>query len=188
MSKDEFLRSLKRALRDVQRDERDRSLAYYREMILDRMEEGQTEEAVIAAMEPVDVIAAKLRADAAEQGKLKKKREPWMIVLLVLGFPIWFSLLAAAAVVLIALYLVLWALDIVLFALIIALLCLGVTIFMGMALLFTPYSLLGLLLVGCALCAVGLGLLLLWPAIQFARVLVKGVQKFFMALAKRRVR
>ena len=107
MDKISFLKELQKRLKGLPEEDIQRSLEYYREMIEDRMEEGLTEEDAVADMGSVEQIAEPLLPKSA-----KRKMKAWEIVLLVLGFPVWFSLLAAAASVVIAIIVSIYAVDI----------------------------------------------------------------------------
>ena len=63
MKREVFIESLKIALSDLPEEEIQSSLAYFNEMIDDRIDEGMTEEEAIADMGRVDEIAAKLLAE-----------------------------------------------------------------------------------------------------------------------------
>ena len=95
-------------------------------MIDDRIEEGLSEEEAVGQIGPVGDVVSQIVADipltklVREKIKPKRKMRAWEIILLVLGFPLWFPLLIAAAAVLLALYIVLWALVICLWAIEIA--------------------------------------------------------------------
>ena len=111
MDKNTFLQTLQKRLKGLPEEDVLRTLDYYREMIEDRMEEGLTEEEAVADMGAVDEIAEPLLPKST-----KRKRSAWEIVLLVLGFPVWFSLLAAVAAVIIAIVVSVYAVDICLAA------------------------------------------------------------------------
>ena len=78
-------------------------------------EEGFTEEAAIAKIGGVDDVFVQIIADipltklAKERFKPKRRFKAWEIVLLVLGSPIWFSLIISAFAVVISIYVSLWA-------------------------------------------------------------------------------
>ena len=85
----------------------------------DRMEDGIPEETAVCEIGTVDELVSQIIADIP-LGKLvkekitpKKKLKAWEIVLLVLGSPIWLSLLIAALAVILSLYVVLWSVIIV---------------------------------------------------------------------------
>lgn len=103
MGKKEFLDRLRNGLSGLPREDTEERLTFYSEMIDDRMEEGLSEEAAVAAVGAADEIAAQIIADSP-MAKVQSKRQmkAWEIVLLALGAPIWFSLLIAAFSVLLA--------------------------------------------------------------------------------------
>ncbi len=122
MNKETFLAELKRGLSGLPQNDADERLSFYGEMIDDRMEEGLSEEEAVAGIGPVDEIVAQTVAEIPLAKLVKENVGPrrplrvWEVVLLVLGFPLWFSLLAAAAAVVLALYIVIWALIVSLWA------------------------------------------------------------------------
>ena len=63
MKREEFIEALKLALNNLPEQEIQSSLAYFNEMIDDRIDEGMTEEEAIADMGRVDEIATKLLAE-----------------------------------------------------------------------------------------------------------------------------
>lgn len=91
-------------------------------MIDDRMEEGSTEEEVVSEIGNVDDIVSQIIADTPLVKLVKEKAKPnrtlkaWEIVLLVLGSPLWVSLLLAVIAVIFSIYLVLWSLIITVWA------------------------------------------------------------------------
>ena len=122
MTKSEFLSELCRALGSVPENDIFERVNFYSEMIDDRIEEGMSEEEAVAAMGSVDDIASGIIADipigklVREKIKPKRTLETWEILLLVLGSPLWISLLAAAFAILLALYAVLWSVVVCLWA------------------------------------------------------------------------
>lgn len=121
MTRSEFLKALKRALRDLDARERERYLSDYAELIEDKLETGMSEEASVAELGDISSIAAAILTDAGEQGHIKPKRSPLVICLLVIGSPLWISLLIAAAAIVLALYISLWDIILSLCALLLAL-------------------------------------------------------------------
>lgn len=120
MDKYQFLSQLREKLRSIPEADASASLSYYREMIDDRMEEGLTEEEAVAAVGDVDQIARSILAETPPippaPEKKKRRLHWWEITLLILGFPVWFSLLAAVAAVLFSLWISLWSVVISLYA------------------------------------------------------------------------
>ena len=122
MNKQEFLAQLRKGLSGLPKDDIDERLAFYSELIDDRVEDGVSEEIAVSEIGNADEIISQIIADIP-LGKLvkekitpKKKMKAWEIVLLVLGSPIWLSLLIAAFAVIFSLYVVLWSVIISLWA------------------------------------------------------------------------
>lgn len=123
MNKQEFLENLRGRLSALPQDEIKERLNFYSEMIDDRMEEGKSEEQAILEIGSADEIAAQTVAETSPApAKPLRKRGALEITLLVLGSPIWLSLLIAAVAVFISIYAVLWSVIIALWAVFTALL------------------------------------------------------------------
>lgn len=115
MNKQEFLCELKARLSGLPRDDIDERLSFYTEMIDDRMEEGLSEEAAVSGIGSVDEIASQIAAELPlakiikNSAKPRRALKPWQTVLLVLGSPLWVTLLLAVLAVILAAYVVAWA-------------------------------------------------------------------------------
>ena len=127
MSKTEFLYELRRRLAGLPQAEIEERIAFYNEMIDDRIEEGLTEEEAVAEIGPVEEIVNQIMAEiplttiVRERVKPKRALRAWEIILLVLGSPIWLSLLIAVFAVGLSLYIVLWSLVVCLWAVVVSL-------------------------------------------------------------------
>ena len=110
MNKKQFLQSLADKLSMLPQSEIQKSLEYYSEIIDDRMEDGMTEEEAVAALGDVQAIAREILLNTPLPTLIKakatprKKRQGWEILLLILGFPLWFPLLIAFFSIVFALY------------------------------------------------------------------------------------
>ncbi len=115
MTQLQFLLALHDKLKALPKEDVEERLAFYHEMIEDRMEEGLSEEEAVAAIGTVDEIAAQIAGDiplisiAKDKLKLKRQLKAWEIVLLALGAPIWLSLVIAAFAVIFSVYVSVWA-------------------------------------------------------------------------------
>lgn len=122
MTKREFLSSLRAYLAHLPQAEAEERVRFYAEMIDDRMEEGLSEEEAVAAVGTAEEVAAQIAEDipfakiAKERIKPKRRLAAWEITLLVIGSPIWLSLLIAAVSVVLSLYVSLWAVVFALWA------------------------------------------------------------------------
>lgn len=122
MNKQAFLGELQSRLSGLPQNDINERLGFYSEMIDDRIEEGVEEEKAVADIGSIDEIVTQILADyplsklVKEKVKPKRSLRAWEIVLLIVGSPIWLSLLIAAAAVIFSLYITLWALLISLWA------------------------------------------------------------------------
>ena len=115
MNKAQFIAELRRRISQLPPAEIEKSAAYYEEMIDDRIEDGKTEEQAVAELEDVEVIAERILRETPIHTLVKTKVQPkggWSaaaIVLAVLGAPLWLPLLAAAACIVLVLYVLVWS-------------------------------------------------------------------------------
>ena len=122
MTKTEFVLEMTERLSPVPFDELEERLAFYLEMIDDRMEEGFSEAEAVSAAGSMDEIAAQILSEIPLSRLIKEKIRPkrrlkaWEIAFLVLGSPIWLPLLLAAFAVALSLYVSLWAVILSLWA------------------------------------------------------------------------
>jgi len=201
MNKQQFLAAIEKQLSDMEPGEREASLAYYEEMLSDRMEEGMTEEQAVADMGDVDEITAAILAEPNIVQVIKEKITPkrslraWEIVLIVLGSPLWISLLAAAAAVVLALaitalslYLVLWVLVGCIYIVSLSLAICAVAGIVGTVsslLMEQPYS--ALMCGGGGLLCGGLAILTFLAANLTAKGMIKGSVLLFRLFGKKKV-
>ena len=181
MNKQEYLEALRRALQQMPPEEREKQLAYYDELISDMCEDGMSETEATAKLGDASAVAAELLT-ALPLGTLVKSRirseskpSALIIVLLVLGFPLWFPLLITAFAVvfslLLALLVTFWSLAVSLAAAVLSL---------GIAAVAVPFGLLTGTLEGSPLVAMG-------AALAAAGLCVLGalaLPPFFRALAR----
>lgn len=122
MRKEVFLDALAQKLSSISAQDRIEQLAFYREMIDDRIEEGASEEEAVAHIGSVEQIAQQILAEfpagqiQEEAPRGKRKWRTWEIVLLAVGSPIWASLLLAVAAVAFSLIIAVFAVVFSLFA------------------------------------------------------------------------
>lgn len=173
MTKAEFLAALRQRLGPLPGEDLNRSLDYYAEMIDDGIEDGLSEEEAVALLDPPDVLAEQILAEAVQPKagpKSGRRLRGWEIVLLVLGSPIWLSLLVAAAAVVLAVYIVIWALVLVCYAADLALAAAVPGSFLAAtASLMQGQGAQALAFVGSALVCAGLAILLFFGCIPAAK-------------------
>ena len=122
MTKYEFVMTLTHRLSHLPREAVEERVNFYIESIEDRIEDGVPEEEAVAAVGSPEEIAAQIMGElprpAFEVPRKEQKRRPSAVetVLLILGAPIWLSLLIAAFAVVLSVYISLWAVIISLWA------------------------------------------------------------------------
>lgn len=116
MTKKEFLAALRRRLRAVPQAELRERLGFYSEIIDDKMEEGLTEGEAVADAGNVDEIAEQILAEVEiPKAKAKAPASPWQIILLIIGSPVWLSILISVYAVIWSVVITLWAIEIPMF-------------------------------------------------------------------------
>lgn len=111
MTKSEFTRELKSRISHLPKAERRKILQYYYEMISERMEDGMTEAQAIDALGNLDELFSEY-APAKKEPKKGVRLRGWHIVMLIIGSPLWISLVAAMLCIMLAFYIIIWALVI----------------------------------------------------------------------------
>ena len=194
MNKQEFLDRLRQALHGLPQEDIDERLSFYGEMIDDRVEDGLSEEEAVAELGAAEDVAAQIVADTPlskivrERVRPKRRLRAWEIVLLVLGSPIWLSLLIAAFAVGLSVYVVIWVVIASLWAVDAALIVSalgGVTV--GVLQLSRGEP--GLALIGAGIALAGLSIFLFFgckAATKGAAILSKKIAKGIKALFLRK--
>lgn len=166
MNKCDFLLILQQRLAGLPSKEMEERLRFYGEMIDDRIEEGVTEEEAVAALGSTDEVAQQILADIPlvkvikESVRSKRRLTALEIILLILGFPVWFPLLLSAVAVVFSVYAALWALIISLWAVFVSLVgCAVGGLIGGAVILVTGRPLVGMALIAVGLICVGLSIL-----------------------------
>lgn len=166
MDKQTFFAALRENLRGLPREDAERSIEFYEEMVSDRMEDGASEEEAVAALGSVEEITAQVLSEIPLTKLVKAKVRPsrglkvWEIVLLILGAPVWVPLVLSMGIVLLAVYFTLWALLFCLYAMDVSLALCGIGCVIAAPVYISSGSVPGLFVaLGAGLTFVGLGIL-----------------------------
>lgn len=122
MNKENFLNGLREKLSGLPQEDIEERIAFYNEMINDRMEDGLSEEEAIKAIGSVDSVVEQIMSEIPLSTLVKKKITPkrklkaWEILLLILGAPVWIPLVISVGAIMFSVYAVVWALVICLYA------------------------------------------------------------------------
>lgn len=162
MTKTEFLTALERHLKQLPKKELEKQLAYYGEMLEDRMEDGLPEAEAVAQMGPPEELAQSILQDQSLgrliRGRIRPRRG-WgilQVILLILGSPIWLPIALALFCVMLSVYIVLWAGILVLFSAVLAIGIGGLALLVVACMNFGTNLPLALLLLGGGLACLGL--------------------------------
>lgn len=127
MNKQEFLEQLRRGISGLPQEDIEERLTFYSEMIDDRIEEGLSENEAVSEIGSVDTVISQILEDTPLVKLVKQKMRPkkrmnaWEIVFLILGSPIWLSLIIAAFAIVISVYAAVWSLIIALWSVFVSL-------------------------------------------------------------------
>lgn len=121
MTKFEFLKKLKKNLTGIPKAEAQERIVFYSEMIDDRIEEGLSESEAVLAVGSAEKIAEEIKMETDSHTKASKSAKkatlgPWELTFLIIGSPLWASILAVIGAVLLSIWAVLWSVNIVLWA------------------------------------------------------------------------
>ena len=197
MTKEGFLAQLRQQLWALPEADRQNSLDYYAEMIDDRMEDGLSEEEAVAAIGNLEEIVQQILGETprppvvvepAKKAELAKgSTKTWLIILLVLGSPVWIPLLASAIGTVIGIYVSLWSVVIALYAAFLALAVSSVGCIVGSFFMFGGITG-GIVAWGAALVCAGLAILLLLLANLAAKGMVKLTKLVWNSIFRRKER
>ena len=180
MNKHEFFDALRRALAGLPAAEIEKAVNYYNEVFSDHLEEGKTEESIVASLEPVAVIARRIIDETPMHTLIKERarairtgNKTLNLLLLILGFPLWFPLLISILAVILSVYLVIWSLILTLFSIVLALALSALVLIFGSPLGFGASPIAGFLMIGGGLICAGLTVFAFLIALYGSRALIR---------------
>ena len=186
MKKQEFLKALRKKLRGLPKEEREERVAFYSEMIDDRIEEGLSEEEAVAAMDEKAAQETDFSTEGAEKAPKKKtKLSPLAITLLIIGSPIWLSLIISLAAVAISVFASFFAVFISLWATVLGLAAGAIGgVFVSLVLLFTENAFWGVILLSFSLISAGLAIFCFFGCRALTGYIVPLTKKAYAYLTK----
>ncbi len=188
MNKQEYLAQLRAALACLPEGEIEESVAFYTEMIDDRVADGLTEEEATAQLDDPKAAARAIIADlpvvprTVVRTKQRNRVLYWTLV--ILGSPLWLTLLLAAGMLVLAGLLTIWCLILGLWLLAAGLLAggpLGIGVCLWALAVGQPAY--GVFELGSGLLCFGLGLFCLHGAVAASKTLMQ-VSRQWIAKAK----
>ena len=117
MNKHDFLVVLRDRLNGLPEKDIEDSVAYYSSTLDDRIESGKSEEEAVQDLGPIDDIVRQIKSDrplkevvkaSVAKSPLNTGSRALNIILLILGFPLWFPLAITALALIFVAYLLVW--------------------------------------------------------------------------------
>lgn len=177
MTKDQFLTAVRQRLAGLDASNVDRFIDYYSEIIDDRMEDGLSEAEAVAAMGTPEYVASQILMDTPLPKLVRARSRTssgptgWQLALILLGSPVWLTLLLAAAIVLFAGAVTVSAL---IFSMVVTVFALGVT---GIGCVVTMFcfgfTARSLLMGAAGLILIGISILLFLAFVWLTKALVR---------------
>ena len=195
MNKKEFLEELEKRLQALPKEEIQERLEFYSEAIDDRVEEGKTEEQAIEEIGTVDEVTweivkkTPLVTLVKEKVKPKRRIRAWEIVLLCVGFPLWFPLLITAIVLILVAYILAWVLVIITYSVEIAAASAGLAaISSGIAIFFSGAHWLGFGTAAAGIMCVGFAILWIFACVGATKASIQLTRAIILSIKKKLVK
>lgn len=189
MNKEKFMAELRAKLKGIPENEINDRLEYYSEMIEDRLEEGMSEEEAVSQIGDPDKIAEQIIAECPvskivrEKITRKRRLNAFEIILLVLGSPVWLSILIAIAACILAVYAVLWCVIIALWSVVLALGACFLAGIAGLVLYAVRGKIIaGLAVLGAGLVAGGLAIFMFFGCLEITKGIIKLTKKIAVGI------
>ena len=192
MNKAEFLNELSFCLHSMNDSEKNKFIIYYDEMISDYVENGMSEEGAVNKIGAPKKIAEELLGDyGSVKLNLPSTGSRWLnIILTVIGFPLWGSVLLAFLLMVFSVYLIIWCVPLVAGAG-----CVGFFASSIIGIVESPFLIIksapvGIMQLGTGIASIGISLLLGFATIDLSKkiiIVTKNLNIKLVALFKKKV-
>ena len=194
MNRIEFIETLRNSLQGIPKDDINKTIDFYNEILSDKIEDGMNEEDAINSLGSIDSILYSTLSEISFRKLIKekigrRKLKTWQIVLLSSTFYIWIPVSIALFAVALALYVSLWSGVIAVGAGALASACCSpIFLVWGIIDIFTANVGSGFMLIGLSLILAGAAILLTILTIQFAKLMLKVIKKLFVKMKSKFVK
>ena len=192
MRKQDFIKELRLNLSFLPKEEIDDRISFYSELMYDKIEEGVKEEDAIKSIgsidEIIDQIIDEMPLSKIAKDKIKQKRKlsGLEIALIIVGSPIWLSLLLSLIAVLFSLYIIGWSIVISIWAILISLIAVLVAgIVLTIISLFSNIYIVALSYLGATLVILGLTILMHYVCKIITRLYIKLTKLIVLSIKKK---
>lgn len=178
MNKQEFITLLEKKLSGIPQEDINKTLDYYNEIILDKIDEGISEEEAVNSLGSIDEIIDQTLKEISfpklvkEKLNLNRKLQTWEIVLICATSIFWVPLLIVLLSVIIVVYICIWSGVIALGASSITCLATSLVAVLGIIDIVTLNISSGIFSIGIGLAMLGCGLLLGLLTLKLSKVMV----------------
>lgn len=179
MNKSELLNELSQRLSGIPQSEAEKTINYYSEMIDDRIEDGESEEDAVKAVGDIDEIVRNAMSQVPLTGLVKQsvkrnfRLSVPVIILLILGSPIWLSLLIALFAVIFAVYVTIATVIISLFAVVAAFVVSGIVSVIASPFLIPVSLYTSAMYFSCGLVILGLSIFAFYVAVILSKYIIR---------------
>ena len=192
MRKQDFIKELRLNLSFLPKEEIDDRISFYSELIDDKIEEGVKEEDAIKSIGSIDEIINQIIDEmslskiAKDKIKPKRKLSGLEIALIIVGSPIWLSILLSLIAVLFSLYIIGWSIVISIWAILISLIAVLVAgIVLTIISLFSNIYIVALSYLGATLVILGLTILIHYVCKIITRLYIKLTKLIVLSIKKK---
>lgn len=192
MRKQDFIKELRLNLSFLPKEEIDDRISFYSELIDDKIEEGVKEEDAIKSIGSIDEIINQIIDEmplskiAKDKIKPKRKLSGLEIALIIVGSPIWLSILLSLIAVLFSLYIIGWSIVISIWAILISLIAVLVAgIVLTIISLFSNIYIVALSYLGATLVILGLTILMHYVCKTITRLYIKLTKLIVLSIKKK---
>lgn len=180
MNRSDFIKELSYHLRKMTTTEKNKFITYYDEIISDYIENGVPEEEAVDKVGVPKMIAEELLENydyVKMQGPSTGSRI-LNVFLLILGFPLWGSLLLAGILLLLSFYIVLWCVPLVTGAGCVGYFSTCIIGIIGAPFIMAGSLSVGMVQLGTAIASFGISVLLGMATLSLSRVIIKLTKQF----------
>ena len=192
MRKQDFIKELRLNLSFLPKEEIEDRISFYSELTDDKIEEGVKEEDAIKSIGSIDEIINQIIDEmplskiAKDKIKPKRKLNGLEIALIIVGSPIWLSLLLSLIAVLFSLYIIGWSIVISIWAILISLIAVLVAgIVLTIISLFSNIYIVALSYLGATLVILGLTILMHYVCKIITRLYIKLTKLIVLSIKKK---
>ena len=191
MNKQEFISQLKIRLSGFSKESIEEQLSFYSEIIDDKIEDGFDEEEAVSSIGSIDSILKNLIDEtsfikiAKEKIKPKRKLSTLEIILLIIGSPLWISVLIAVIAVIFSFYISLWSIIISFWSVFVSFFASSLGMLTGgVIVLFKGKLIVGTAMIGICFILVGLSILTFYSCKYLTKAIILLTKKITVSLKK----